>query len=153
MYFDGSDVALTQSGEDVDAFELLADGRILISTTANVSVAGASGDDKDLLEFTPTSIGDVTAGSFAMYFDGSDVGLTQSAEDVDAAAVDSTGKIYLSTTGAFAVPGVSGSDEDVFVFTSTTLGLNTTGSYSSTLWFDGSVHGLGPNDVVAIDLP
>jgi uncharacterized protein YjiK len=153
MYFDGSDVALTQSGEDVDAFELLADGRILISTTANVSVAGVSGDDKDLLEFTPTSTGDVTAGSFAMYFDGSDVGLSQSAEDVDAAAVDSTGNIYLSTTGAFSVPSASGADEDVFVFTPTTLGLNTTGTYSSTLWFDGSVHGLGSNDVLAIDLP
>ena len=153
LYFDGSDVGLTASAEDVDAFELLADGRILISTSGNVSVTGVSGDDKDLLEFTPTSTGDVTVGTYAMYFDGSDVGLTQGAEDVDAAAVDSTGKIYLSTFGAFAVTGVSGADEDVFVFTPTSTGATTAGSYSSTLWFDGSAHGLGANDVVAIDLP
>jgi hypothetical protein len=153
MYFDGSDVGLTTNNEDVDAVELLSSGNILISTVGGVTVAGVPGDDKDLLEFTPTSTGDVTAGTYAMYFDGSDVGLTQTGEDVDAAAVDPTGKIYLSTLNAFAVTGVSGADEDVFVFTPTTLGLNTTGTYSSTLWFDGSVHGLAANDIFAIDLP
>ena len=56
-----------------------------------------------------------------MYFDGSDVGLTAYGEDVDAAAVDAAGKIYLSTSNNFAVTGVSGADEDVFVFTPTTL--------------------------------
>jgi hypothetical protein len=153
LYFDGSDVGLTTNAEDVDAVELLANGHILVSTTAAVSVPGFSGEDKDLLEFTPTSLGAVTAGTFSLHFDGSDVGLATSAENIDAAAVDASGRIYLSTVGNFSVPGVSGGDEDVFVFTPTTLGTNTTGTYSATLYFDGSAFGLAANDVYAIDLP
>ena len=67
-------------------------------------------------------------------------------------ALDS-GNIYLSALDLFAVPGVSGADEDVFVFTPTTLGATTSGTYSSTLYFDGSTFGLAANDVFAIDLP
>ncbi|MGH3134933.1 MAG: PKD domain-containing protein, partial [Gaiellaceae bacterium] len=153
LYFDGSDVLLTAGSEDVDAVELLSNGHILVSTTGAVAVTGVSGEDKDLLEFSPTSLGAVTAGAFTLYFDGSDVGLTTSAEDVDAVAVDASGKIYLSTLNNFAVTGVSGADEDVFVFTPTMLGDVTTGAYSPTLYFDGSAFGLAANDVFAIDLP
>ncbi len=155
LYFDGSDVGLaSSSSEDVDAIELLPDGRLLLSTTGDVSVTGvSSGRDEDLLAFTPTSLGDNTAGSFAMYFDGSDVGLSSSSdEDVDAVAVDAAGKIYLSTVGSFSVTGRSGADEDVFVFTPTSLGGTTAGTYSSTLFFDGSVYGV-TGDIFAIDLP
>jgi hypothetical protein len=153
LYFDGSDVGLTTEAEGVDAAELLAGGRVLISTTGAASVAGVSAADEDLLSFTPTSLGSVTAGSFALYFDGSDVGLTASSEDVDAAAVDGSGNILLSTTDAFAVPGVGGQDEDVFVFDPTSTGSTTSGSYASTLYFDGSSVNLAGNDVFAIDLP
>jgi hypothetical protein len=153
MYVDGSDVGLTTSAEDVDAVELLPSGNVLVSTVGAVAVTGVSGDDKDLLQFVPAQLGPVTSGTFSMYFDGSDVGLTTSGEDVEAAAVDANGKIYLSTLNNFSVAGVSGADEDVFVFTPSTLGSVTSGTYSSTLYFDGSVHGLGANDVFAIDLP
>jgi hypothetical protein len=154
MYFDGSDVGLTTSGEDLDAVELLPNGRILVSTINTATVIGVTADDEDLMEFIPSSLGPVTAGTFSMYFDGTDVGLnTTNGEDVDAAAVDATGKIYLSTLNAFSVTGVSGADEDVFVFTPTTLGSSTTGTFSSTRYFDGSIYGLGANDVFAIDLP
>jgi hypothetical protein len=154
MYFDGSDVGLTTSGEDVDAVELLADGRLLLSTTNTASLPGGlSVEDEDLLLFTPSSLGTLTAGSWALYFDGSDVGLANSAEDVDALALDASGRIYLSTTGNFAVSGRSGADEDVFVFTPSSLGPTTQGSFAPALFFDGSAHGLAPNDVFAIDLP
>ncbi len=153
MYFDGSDVGLTTAGEDVDAFELLSNGTVVLSTEGSVNVTGVSGGEEDLLVFTPSSLGATTAGTFGMYFDGSDVGLSNSNENVDAAAVDATGRIYLSTTGNFSVTGSSGADEDVFVFTPTTLGSNTTGSYSPSLYFDGSAFGLAGNDVFAIDLP
>ena len=153
MYFDGSDVLLTAGSEDVDAVELLANGHILVSTTGAVTVTGFTGEDKDLLEFTPTSLGAFTAGTFSLYFDGSDVGLTTSAEDIDAAAVGANGNIYLSSLNNFAVSGVSGADEDVFVFTPSSLGDVTAGTYSSTLYFDGSLFGLAANDIVAIDLP
>jgi hypothetical protein len=153
LYFDGSDVGLTTSAEDVDAVELLPGGNILLSTSGTFSVTGAAGEDEDLLQFVPTTLGTTTAGTFSLYFDGSDVELTATSEDVDAAAVDSTGKIYLSTAGNFAVTGASGADEDVFVFTPTSTGATTAGTYSSTLYFDGSVFGLAANDVFAIDLP
>lgn len=154
LYFDGSDVGMTTNAHDVDAVELLPDGRLLMSTSGSAAVSGVTTRDEDLLAFTPTSLGDVTAGRFALWFDGSDVGLGEAGEDVDAAAVDTTGHLYLSTPDVFAVPGVSGGDEDVFVFTPTTLDPPTTaGTYASTLFFDGSSYGLGANDVFAIDVP
>jgi hypothetical protein len=152
LYFDGSDVGLTADAHDVDAFELLPDGRILISTTGSVTVAGVTAPDEDLLAFAPTSLGANTAGKLALFFDGSDVGLGGSGEDVDAVAVDASGRIYLSTFEAFSVPGIAGQDEDVFVFTPSALGSTTAGSFSSTLRFDGSTFGLGSNNLLAIDL-
>jgi hypothetical protein len=153
MYFDGSDVGLTTNAEDVDAFELLANGTIVLSTEGSVGVTGVSGADEDLLAFAPATLGATTSGTFTMYFDGSDVGLSASSEDVDAAAVDAAGRIHLSTRDTFAVPGAGGEDEDVFVFTPTTLGSTTTGSYEAGLYFDGSALGLAGNDLFAIDLP
>jgi len=153
LYFDGSDVGLTVAGEDVDAAELLPNGHLLLSTTNTVAVTGVAGEDEDLLEFTPTSIGPSTSGTFSLYFDGSDVELTAAGEDVDAAAVDALGRIYLSTFNGFSVPGISGQDEDVFVFTPSALGTTTAGTFSPMPYFDGSAFGLAANDVFAIDLP
>ena len=154
LYFDGSDVGLTLNSEDVDAMELLPDGRLLLSTTDIYSVPGVSGDDEDALAFTPTALGDVTSGTWSLYFDGSDVGLDGgTSEDVDALAIDSVGRIYLSTLGNFSVPGLAGADEDVFVFTPSLTGSATAGTYDSVLFFDGSLFGLAANDVYAIDLP
>jgi C1A family cysteine protease len=139
-YFDGSDVGLSTSDEDVDAFAILADGRLLISTLGNVSVTGASGADEDLLAFTPTALGATTSGTWALYFDGSDVGLsTTSNEDVNGAWVDAEGKIYLTTLGSFSVTGVSGDGSDIFVCTAGSLGSTTTCSWA--MYWDGSANG------------
>jgi len=51
------------------------------------------------------------------------------------------------------VPGLSGADEDVFVFTPSALGATTSGTYASTLYFDGSTFGLSGNNVSDIELP
>ena len=152
LYFDGSDVGLTASAADVDAFELLSDGRLVMSTTGTVSVSSASARDEDLLAFTSTSLGQTTGGTFSLYFDGSDVGLGENPEDVDAVSVDTAGRLVLSTADAFAVPGLSGADEDVFVFNPTQLGPTTAGTYSPSFFFDGSTFGLASNDVLDIDL-
>ena len=151
-YFDGSDVGLTASGEDIDALSVLPDGRIVISTLGVVSVPGLSAVDEDLLVFTPTSLGATTAGSWALYFDGSDVGLTNG-EDIDGVDVIANGDIYLSAPSAFAVPSLSGANEDVFICKPTSLGNNTACTYVATLAFDGSAWGLGPDDVDGVDLP
>ncbi len=76
FYFDGSDVGLTTADEDIDAIDVAADGKIIISTLGAFSVTGASGQDEDLAIFTPTALGATTSGTWALHFDGSDVGLS-----------------------------------------------------------------------------
>lgn len=151
LYFDGSDVGFEDTtNEKIDSLSLLPDGRLLISSTGNPVVAGvSSAKDEDVLAFTPTSLGNVTSGTWAMYFDGSDVGLAEtSGEDVDALDVVG-GNIYLSTHDIFSVNGLAGADEDVFICVATSLGDITACNYSSTLYFDGSTWGLDANDVDA----
>jgi hypothetical protein len=142
-YFDGSDVGLSSNGEDIDAIGFAPDGRLLISATGSVSVSGASGADEDLFAFDPTQLGSTTAGSWSLYFDGSDVDLGGvSSEDVTGAWVDTaTGDIYLTTLGAFSVTGLSGSSPDIFICTPSSLGNATACAYSA--YFNGAASGIG----------
>ena len=156
MYFDGSDVGLTTADENIDAVGVLADGRVLISTTGPFSVTGVSaGQDEDLAAFAPTSLGSNTAGAWSLYFDGSDVGLaTNDNEDIDALDIlESAGnpRLFFSTVGNFAVAGASGANEDVLAFNQTTVGSNTAGTFGPGLAFDGSVYGLGAFNLDGID--
>lgn len=155
-YFDGSDVGLSGSGEDVDAFTVLADGRLLFSTRGSVRAGGVSGADEDLLAFSPSRLGPSTRGTWAIYFDGSDVGLSSSsAEDVNGVWVDDVGTIYLTTKGSFKVSGVTGDGADVFACAPSSIGRATTCSYS--LFWDGSVNGFADEVLdtmgLAEDLP
>jgi hypothetical protein len=150
LYFDASDVGLSTSSEDVDALDVLPDGRLLISTEGSFSVTGASGVDADGIAFTPTSLGATTSGSWSLYFDGSDVGLSNSSEDIIGLWVAANGNLYLTTTGNFSVTGVSGANEDVFVFQPSSLGANTSGAYQSSLYLDGSAFGLASFSIDAI---
>jgi hypothetical protein len=137
MYFDVSDV-LSAPTPNVDAFARMADGSLLISFDATVSIPGLSGgpsgntvEDEDLVRFTPTSLGEVTAGTWTFHFDGSDVALNTNGEDVDAVAVDSAGVLWISFEGQFDVGGgITGSDEDVLQFTPTTTGSTTSGTWA-----------------------
>ena len=68
-FFDGSDVGLSSnSSEDVDALAVSSAGVCTFSTVGAFSVTGVSGLDEDAFNFTPTSTGTTTAGSFASYF-------------------------------------------------------------------------------------
>ncbi len=129
--FDGSDVGLTTDSEDVDALAVDSAGSLILSIANTGAVTGLTGvQDEDLIRFSATSLGATTAGTFSFYFDGSDVGLASSAsEDVDAAFVGADGRIYLSTVGSFGVPGASGSNEDVLLFTPTSIGPTTSGTF------------------------
>ncbi len=138
MVFDGSDVGLTG---DVDAFAFLPDGSLLLSIDVATNLGGISVDDSDIVQFTPTALGANTAGSFSLYFDGSDVNLSDSNEDIDALYVRDDGSLILSFIGDYNVSGASGNDEDLVMFTPTSLGANTAGTWS--LHFDGSDVGLG----------
>ncbi|UCE00845.1 MAG: SMP-30/gluconolactonase/LRE family protein [Chloroflexota bacterium] len=154
LYFDGSDVGLDSSGEDIDALGLLPDGRLIISTNGNPVLPGVSGKDEDLIVFQPTSLGSNTSGNWAMFFDGSDVGLsTSSSEDVEGTSITTNGDIFLNTRGLFSVDNVSGDNEDVFICIPVSLGDNTVCNFSPTLYFDGSLYNLVAYDVDAIHIP
>ncbi|MGF1520815.1 MAG: Calx-beta domain-containing protein [Leptolyngbyaceae cyanobacterium] len=150
LHFDGSDVGLSTNGEDIDGLASLPDGSLLISTVGNFNASGNSGNDEDILQFTPTSLGSNTAGSLSFFVDGSDIGL--GSEDVDAFGVDAIGDLFFSTTNNFSVSGVSGADEDVFGFTPSSTGTATSGNFASELFFDGSQFGLASEDIKGIDL-
>ncbi len=156
LYFDGSMVGLGESNnEDVDAFEILPDGSLLISTVGGVNtfpdLPGVQ-QDEDLLRCVPGGGSPISSCTWSLYFDGSDVALaTAGSEDVIGAAVSPAGDIYLTTLGNFGVAGLSGEGRDVFVCNAPTTG-NATACSSFTMFFDGSIAGL--NDVIdAIDLP
>jgi PKD repeat protein len=144
MYLAGASVGLT--GEKIDAIDFAPDGRLVVSTSGSFSVPGASGSDEDLIAL------DAGGASWSLYFDGSDVLLnTTSDEDVSGIFMDdATGDIYLSTAGAFDVPGVSGDSSAIFVCTPGSLGSTT--SCTFTPYWVGSVHGLTSNDVIGIHI-
>jgi len=155
LYFYGSNVGLTTNNEDVDAFEILPDGSVIVSTTGNGNVPVVGGfNDEDLLRFTPTSTGANTAGSWELYFDGSDVALSTGSENVNGVSV-SAGNIYLSTTGNFsaAVPNqqLSGLSMDVFSCNGPTIG-PASNCDSFSMYFNGIVNGI-LTTLDAIDLP
>ncbi|MCI0630326.1 MAG: S8 family serine peptidase [Phycisphaerales bacterium] len=148
LYFDGSDVGLTSFA--IDALAVLPSGELLISVDVSGTIGGISTDDSDILRFTPTSLGANTAGTWAMYFDGSDVGLTQSTEDIDGLSIAPDGRLVISTTGSPSVTGLTGlADEDLIIFTATSLGSTTAGTWS--LYFDGSDVGLADSSSEDVD--
>jgi len=156
LYFDGSDVGL--SGKTIAAFTRLSSGALLFSFTASsTTIAGLTGGPSgttitynDVVQFTPTSLGATTAGSWSFLFDGSDVGLTTSAESIDALAVSTAGNLVLSTSGTPSVTGLSGlADEDIISFSASAFGSATSGTWS---WlFDGSDVGLSTTDNEDVD--
>ena len=152
MYFDGSDVKIGNT--DVDAFHINPDGTILMSFVHPINFAAPLGkvDDSDIVKFIPTQLGEDTIGTFELYFDGSDVGLTTGSEDIDALSIAQDGRLIISTYGTVNVPGVEAKDEDLLAFLSTSLGDNTQGTWS--LYFDGSDVELtqGSEDVNSLDI-
>ena len=142
MYFQGADVGLTTSAENVDAVAIAPDGRLIMSTSGNFRVQSVSGTDEDLLAFAPTQLGAVTSGAWSLYFDGSDVQLTSPGEDVWGAWIDNTnGDIYLTTQGPFSVTGAGGDGADIFVCHPLSLGSTTACTFGPGLFWDGSANG------------
>ena len=141
MFFDGSDVGLTKGAEDVDAIGFAPDGRLVISTNGNFSVPGLTGGGHDLIVFNDTTFGSTTSGTFAMYFDGSDVGLTRGSENIWGVWIDpDTNDIFLTTKGNFSVAGLNGKGDDIFICTPGSLGVNTSCTFS--FFWDGTGAGL-----------
>ncbi|MEM7537760.1 MAG: S8 family peptidase [Chloroflexota bacterium] len=148
LVFDGSDVGLPKAA-DVDAFAIVDESTILLSLQNELDMS-AFGlglvDDSDILAFTG-SLGADTSGTWSLHFDGSDVELDANSEDVDAISVLANGDLLISTSGAARVTGLTGAnrarDEDVMLFTATSLGDTTAGTWS--MHFDGSDVALNNN--------
>jgi len=142
-FLDGSDVDLLASVEDIDAISFTPEGKLVISTLGGFFVGDFSGQDEDLIVFTATQFGSATSGTWAMYFDGSDVDLNYySSEDVYGVWIESTtGDIYLTTAGSFSVSGSSGDGADIFICHPNSLGDNTSCTFGPGLYWDGSANG------------
>lgn len=149
-FFDGSDVGLDTDDEDIDALTRLPDGRLVISTADAFDAGGVSGLNQDLFIFTASSWGETTSGAWAIYFDGSDMGMTNTNEDIWGVEVAANGDVYLSTNYTYAVPGLSGDSDDIFICTPASLGDNTSCTFS--LYWDGDNYGFGSYwlDVLAV---
>ncbi len=145
LEFDGSDVGI--GSLEISGMAVLPGGDIIMSFTAAGTVGGIAVDDSDIVQFTPTSLGTTTAGTFSLYFDGSDVGLTANGEDIDGLALTG-GNLAITTLGNASANGASPRDEDIVVFTGT-LGANTSGSFS--MLFDGSDVGLSTSSSEDVD--
>jgi PKD repeat protein len=126
------------------------------STFYYVSFAGSASvpnvgtvEDEDIVSY------DTGTGTWSLYFDGSDVGLGST--DVNAFHVRANGSILMSfDSTSFSVPGLTGGpdgttvlDRDVVLFTPTSTGATTAGSFS--FYFDGSDVDLGTSSSEDID--
>jgi hypothetical protein len=147
MWFDGSDVGLASGA--IDAVAALPDGSLLLSFSASLSIPGLVGgpdgttlvDRCDVVRFVPTSVGWNTAGSWHFQLDGSDIGLSGTAEDIDALEVLADGSYLVSTKGKASVPGLANVPAaSVLRFQPTTLGAATSGTWS--MHFDANDVGL-----------
>jgi bacillopeptidase F len=161
LFFDGTAAGLNTDAEDVDAFDILADGSLIVSTSGNVAVPGLAGPtpttswaDEDVLRCVPGSSAPIASCTWSVYFDGSDVALTAGTEDVDG-VVAGAGKLYLSTLGAYGVTGLSNASTtdaggDVFSCDSPVTGA-VSSCASFTLYFRAGDHGLTGNlDAVSV---
>lgn len=149
LYFDGSAVGLKRG--DINAFALDETGALLLSFERPFRLPGLGTiDDSDIVRFSPTGLGALTAGTFELFFDGSDVGLSSNGEDIDAMSLLSSGALLISTIGTAKVDGLVARDEDLLRFVPTQWGEETTGSWS--LYLDGSDLSLttGAEDIDAL---
>lgn len=129
FFFDGSDVGLVDV--DIDAISSLSRGRLAMSISDVFSLTDVSGDDEDLIFFSPTSLGATTSGTFRLLFDGSDVGLADTDnEDLNAASLTNVRRPLISLQGDYDIGTFSGDGDDILEFAFSTFGNNTAGTYS-----------------------
>ncbi len=145
MFFDGSDVGL--KFVNVDALHVTHDAQnsLLISIDDSEVLPGVGlVDDEDIVRFIPTSLGDNTAGTFEMYFDGSDVGFGNY-DDLTSLSVLPDGRLVIGTSGLL-LSGVYAAPEDLLIFTPTSLGTNTAGSFA--MYLRGADQGISSSEGV-----
>jgi len=129
----GADFGLTKGAEDIDGLGIDVDGSLLVSTIGTAKVPGSTGEiegkDQDVLKL------DEATGTWSIYFDGSNVGLTENSEDIRSVAIDTASNlpgdptVYLTLSGDFDVTSTNqdeGDKNDVEACVPLTLGAETT---------------------------
>ncbi len=145
---DGSDVGLDTSGENIDGIFIGPWTLTALSTSGGLSIPGgptASDEDLTLMIQLPASYGpdsEVVWGP--RFFDGSDLGLTTSGDDINAFSL-APGSVYHSTSGPNSNPGSTAADVNLFAgaLVDPTVG-------TMTLAFDLSTYGVDPGNVDAL---
>ena len=132
MFFDGSTFGITKNLTD---FTFDGTGCLLMTFNGNQKLGGTIYKPQDVAQFCPTVPGDYTAGTFSMYLDGSDVGLTTGAEIIDALEILPDGRLVISPKGNAKVPenasaSILAQKNDLLVFNYTAYGPATTGYWS-----------------------
>lgn len=154
LFFDASDVGLTEPGEDLDAVEVV-DETLHLSTTGSFSVNSGTamvwGEDEDVFRCAgERGRGTDCALNLSRNLDGSSMGMDEEPEDVDAFAgtsAPSSGLEWVfSTAGPFSVRGASGQAADVF----SCRGQECRPPASFRMAFRGSDHGMVTN-IMAVD--
>ena len=129
----------------IDALAQISSDQFLVSFSRPVRMEGLGlVDDADIVLVSARN----DRYRFALFFDGSDVGLTRASEDVDALDLLPDGSLILSTTGNARGVDWQARDEDLLRFLPDQLGHNTTGSWQ--VFVDGSDLGLGRTDIDAV---
>jgi hypothetical protein len=164
IYVRGEQIGLTDSEEDIDALGLAEDGTLLVSTigTARVPTAPGQGNDdddddddgdNDVLKVSDTSLmklnavppfSETTVFTWSLYFDGEDVDLTETSEDIRSVSVGGYEKsdIYLTLSGDFDVESLNedeGDKNDVEGCVAASLGDLTECTFFK--WLDGEAVG------------
>lgn len=156
LYFDGSRVGLSGRAENLDAISVAPDGRLIISTQGNINVLDGDGNKlkgtrSDLFAFSPTGLGAGTAGTWNLYFDGSDVGLTTSGENISGLWIDAAAdNLYLTTSGKFKVNELSGTKADIFRCAAHFLGSGTNCTFAP--YWAGASFGVAKEQIDAFTI-
>ncbi len=142
LVIDGSDIGFSTNNEDLDAVSRAGSDYIL-SSFGPFNVPGLTGDDEDLVTFSPTSIGSGTAGVVSLFRDGTADGLGPS--DVTGLSVDLVGGMtYGAALTSYTVGTVSGDGDDVFKFPTLTM--------PAMVIFDGDMHGFAGEQIDGVHI-
>ena len=113
LFFDGSDVDLNASAEDLYGITG-SESSLLLTTVGQFAVDGASGLDRDIIEFTVESLGADTSGSWSVRLLGANSALNTSSEDIWALGSSADGHhLFFSTVNNFLVDDINGNSSDI----------------------------------------
>ncbi len=127
LFLDGS--LLTGTGTNIDGAHILESGNIILSTTGAATLGGLSFGKGDLIEYNSTT------DTSTLFLDGA---LFSGNVDIDAAYINGSANIILSTTGNATLGGLSFGNDDLIEYNPTTD--------VATLFLDGNLlTGTGTN--------